>query len=253
MTEAHNKRATRVNLDNCPPNLRILYERYGTAASIAKATGISKYTIRDIAGGHKPMSEKFSAKIEEFLAKPNGAAVPPELPPIVATFPVLGAIPEWDGKRRSSKYKGTGGNIKTEKNLPGPVADLLEKNNASKLKTAQALGYSGWSGVTTVIADNDKYRRKLHEKVIKALRGEVPTASAPVTEPDEYKLGLAIVLMSLSDYERIDEMAAIIGGHRVFRRNTKAGWLVIFRFPHKEKTQQFKRLAVRDASEIVCP
>ena len=258
MSNAHTSRPTRLNMEKCPPELAELINRHGNVANAAKATGLSKWTMRDIGGGRKPFTEKFKAKVLEALATKTNGASHPNPPPVIATSPFapLGAVPEWDGARRSVKYKAQKGKIKTERNLPSPVADLLEMHHGMKAQTARAAGYSGWGGMALHFKPDAKYRKNLHQRVMKALRGDAPTTTPTATAdqgPDEYRTGFAIVILSLKDYERIDEMAAIIGGHRIFRKSTKAGWVVFYKFAHRDKTEQFKRLATRDASEIVCP
>jgi hypothetical protein len=242
-------RQTTAKLDKCPPRLKELIEREGNTAAAADLMKVSKFSLRDIAKGKRPMASWVAEKVEAALSgatQQQGTGMETDNAP--KTYP------DWNGKRRNVKTMGVGGKVTNTKAVPEPLADLIEKFEGAKAATARALGYSGWGPIQAAYEDSEKYKLKLHVKVLKVLAGEVPTIG-PATEqtPDTWKLGLAIVLLSLSEYDRIDEMANILGGQRIFRKGTKAGWLLIYKFPHKEKTEQFKRLAMRDASEIVCP
>lgn len=250
-------RKTPVDLAKCPSVLKQLVEREGNFVRAAEKAGLSKYTLREIGNGSRAMTKEVEAKVTAALEnKPNGKhqEPPPMNTQAAQSYEGPKSYPEWDGKRRNAKTFSAGGSETITKNLPGPLADLFDKIGGRKVNVARAVGYSGWSAVEPYIANDKKYRTRLHAKVMAALAGDLPLAPPePTQEPDTYKLDLAIVILSLSEYERVDEMANILGGTRLFRKSTKAGWLLLFKFPTREKTEQFKRLAKRDTHEIVCP
>lgn len=162
-------------------------------------------------------------------------------------------IPDWDGKRVNVKSFGYAGKPITVKSVPSSLAELFEKVGGRKGEVARALGYSGWNPVEAGFKKDENYRRKWHPLVIKALRGEIPGRGADMGQvPDTFKTGFAITLTGLGQFDRVEEIADVIGGQRVFQKNTKAGLIIIYKFLQRERTEKFKRLASRDA-EIVCP
>jgi len=79
-----------------------------------------------------------------------------------------------------------------------------------------------------------------------------PSHSTMGQDYDKYTLGLAICLFSAPAFDRINDIADILNGRLVFKKSTKSGWLVIYKLG-KEDLHKFKKLALRDANEIVCP
>jgi hypothetical protein len=162
----------------------------------------------------------------------------------------------WDGKRRSAKWPTSKGKMGLTKNVPGPLASLLERHEGNRNATARSLGFSSWGSIDATVKNSDKYRLRLHNKVMAAIAGDpIPRTGKGklAQEPDAYKTGWALVICPPSAYEQIDEIAEVLGGQRAFRKGTKAGLILLYKFLQHEKTRRFKRLASHAASEVVCP
>jgi hypothetical protein len=241
-------RKTSTDLSKCPPSLRALIEREGNVKSAAQKLSVSVFMLRDVVSGKREMP----GYLDTAITKALGADAPPA-PAAPKTYA------DWDGKRVDAKVRVPGGKFKTIKKVPAPFAKLLDQLDNKKNTAARAAGYSGWGeGFENILKHDDKYRAKLHNAVMAILAGDpLPPRNGNghdhANEPDTYKLGLAIVTTTLTNYDRVEEICSVLNGQRVFRKNTKAGLLVIYKFLQREKTETFKRLAKRDASDIVCP
>lgn len=170
----------------------------------------------------------------------------------------LPALTPWNGKKVPAKVLPKGGGAAvTIKNVPEPIAKLLAKFGGSRLKAAQAMGYSTASGLSEMITGDKKFNEKYQNAVHAAMHGVSPRAveaAAQGVDEDEYTLGIAIVFMPAASFDRINEIATgILGAKLSFKKNTKQGWLMIYKFPVRDKMRQFKFLAGKDANQIVCP
>lgn len=252
-------RTTRLDTTNAPPIMAALIAQQGNIKRISTKLHYSVAILRQMGRGERPIPADLEKQMEDLL-KADGGKVP-EKTAAPATLPIT----DWDGKRRDMKVAGRKGEKPvTLKKMPGPLADLAEKlaKDQGELPTKsdimRALGFANFSSVTSQSTDK-KYPARLHEKVIRALRGEVPLGSAEhiaanAGGADTFRLKIAITFAPPTNYDRLEEIAAIIGGQRSFRRQTKSsGLILIYRFKTAGKVGQFKRLALRDATEIICP
>lgn len=253
-------RSTRMDITKAPPVLAALIAQQGNVKRISEKLHYSIAILRQMAHGERPIPADLEQQMEDLL-KADGGKVSVKSEPPAEPLPIT----DWDGKRRDMKVAGFRGEKPVIlKKMPGPLADLAEKLHKdmgqlpTKSDVMRALGFSNFASVTNQ-SDDKKYPKRLHNRVIRALRGEVPLGSpAEVASTsggvDTFKLKCAIVFTPPTNYDRLEEIAGIIGGTRSYRRQTKSsGLILIYRFKTAGKVGQFKRLALRDATEIVCP
>lgn len=252
-------RKTSVDLTDAPPILAALVKQQGNFKRISEKVNYSVGILRQMARGERPLPPELEIKMKALLAADGG-----EVKDEAASSSALLPITAWDGKRRDAKLRPIKGKPTILKKIPAPLADLVDKltknkgEPVSQMDVARAIGMSGFNSIATHSKKDAAYNKNLHNKVIAALRGDVlPGSAAEVAGNsggvDTFKLRIAIVFTNAANYDRIAEIADVIGGRRSFRRNTKTALIVIYSFKSAGKTGQFKRLALRDATEIVCP
>lgn len=242
--------------DTCPPELYKIIEREGSIAAAGRATGLAKYTIAQVGKGVWKLSRKMRDKIDAYLEHgPRAARTTTEKKPMTEAKPEPVTIPPWDKKMVTHKYANKAGK-KTTLKLPALMAELFTRHDNVKNSVGRALGFSGYSGVETSLADG-KYESKLHARAYCAVNG-LPLPNGKSNSEDDardgWTLGLAICLVGMNEFEHVEEIAEIMGGALVFKMTAgNAGWWAIYRISHREKLEKFKRLASRDAKKIVCP
>jgi hypothetical protein len=236
-----------------PPDLYTLIEREGSIANAARASGIAKYTIAQVAKGTWPLRQKVKVKLDAYIAGTPHTKMTAEPKPTPTPPPV---IPPWDKKMETVKITKADGSKQSFK-MPSLIARLFEMHGNVKGAVAKSMGWSGWNPVNDAITAG-KYEAKIHARAYCAVNGlPIPNGKNTTDEyekPDAFTLGLAICLVTLSDYEALEELAEVMGCVLVFKMSAgNAGWVVIYRNPHKDKLEKFKRLGKRDAKKIVCP
>lgn len=237
--------------DKCPPILKALIEQEGGYAQAAKKIGTYKDAIRKTATGTKEMTEALKEKILAALP-PQPSSAPFGAPKVAVERK---EYPPWDGKTRAAKAHGVGGKSLTLKKIPVPMADLLDKHHGNRAHACRAAGYSSSTPYVTVQEKLSTYTPKMHSRFMAALAGEAPPSEAMATHAlDKYITNLAVCMLNLADYEAVEEIAEIFNGELVCRMPLSGSlWMAIFRMSNREKLEKFKRVARRDAKEIVCP
>ncbi len=241
----------------CPPDLFKMIETEGSFVKAAKAAGMGANTIASIAKGKLDVSPVVQRRIDAYHAKHGGpiTADKPTLAEADEPPPVI--IPKWDKKMETVKITKADGSKQTFK-MPALIARLFERHDNVKNEVGRALGYSGWNTVNDQITKG-KYEEKLHARAYCAVNnypvpGVVSRSGGEMEIPDGFTLGIAICLVTLSEYERLEEIAEIFNGSLVFKMAAGVtGWIVIYRMSARDKLEKFKRLARRDAKRIVCP
>lgn len=230
--------------DTCPPLLANLIKHMGNKALAIKALGTSDSAFYATLKG-RPMPPAWipRAKAAMGLNAISADVVPPAPVPQIPEF-----VP-WDGKLASVTLNPRPGQKKGRAiKLPGPLAQLIERHHNIS-QAAQSMGYASGS-LTAVLADPKKFTDAWQRRVHAALHGI--QLRGPSEDFDKYTLGLAIVQMAAGNFDRIADIAEILNGRLVFKRNTSSGWLMIYKMTNDD-LRKFKRLAGRDAKEIVCP
>jgi hypothetical protein len=241
----------------CPPVLHQLIKQEGSRVAVARKLKAGTNTINELVNGKKKLTDTMRLRIEAALKDAphvGGDALPPkeaEPPPIV--------VPPWDKKMGTVKITKTDGSKQTFK-VPAPIALLFERHDNVKNEVGRALGYSGWNPVNDQITKG-KYVEKLHARAYAALNGlPIPgvanrrNGDGEQSIPDGFTLSIAICLVTLSEFERLEEIAEVLGGSMVFKMSAGAtGWIVIYKMSARARLEQFKRLGRRDAKRIVCP
>ena len=236
----------------CPPDLFKALNQAGDMTKLSKASGISVYPIKQSARGITKLNPHYQAQLDAYLRgepmQQKETTSPFAPPPPVVT-------PPWDKKIVAIKFTNATTGKKTTLKLPTLIAQLFERHHNVKNEVGRAMGYGGWNTVENNLAKN--YERKLHARAYAAVNGlPLPSNGGATSESvqDAYTLGLAICLVGMSEFERLEEIAEIFGGVLVFRMTAgSTGWWAIYRISQRDKLEKFKRLASRDAKKIVCP
>lgn len=242
----------KTDYSKAPDHFRKLVEQEGTSKAAAKRAGIHPNTFSSVMTGNKPATAGNDKRVHDALAgkQPEERAV---AQPAQDQQPALPPMEPWDGKKVSVKMIGKNGEPKTLKGIPEPLAKLIEMNGGSRGRTATAMGYGSSTAIDPLLKGETAFSEHYQLKVHAGLHGVAPQLKQSVAAPDMFQLGLAIVLLNLSQFERVEEIAEILNGKQLFRKATKVGWIVIYKFTTRTANEKFKRLALRDAQEIVCP
>lgn len=238
---------------SCPPLLAQLVEQEGGMIAAAKKTGVHCDGLRKIANGERELTLAMETKLKAAL---NG--------PVRVAGPALNAKPEpelpkmklWDGKRADVIVAAKSGKTEKYKKVPVPLVNLLKKFGGSRIRAAEAMGFNSVATVTNVLRGEAQFGERLQEKVHRAMHGLPPASSNndAFTAQDTFSRGIAICVISIVQYERLEDLAEVMGGTVVFKKSYGAtGWIVIYAMSSRDKLQTFKRLAARDAKDIVCP
>lgn len=233
----------------CPPLLAELIRLKGTKKAAIELLGTSDGTFYAVLSGAREMSPEWIFKIKAALGQPllgdqDGEPPAPPIPPFV---PWDGTIVTYTMKPKAGVKKGR--MVKA----PSPLAKLLEKYEGNVSQAARSMGHTSGAIHAILLDPKKKYTEQWQRKVHNALHGAAPQMMQSMGENfDKFTLGIAIVMMGAGSFDRIQEIADILNGHLVFKKNTKGGWLMIYKMGVVD-LQKFKRLAMRDANEIVCP
>lgn len=249
-----------VDLSKCPANLAALIRREGQVQHAAAKIGVHKSTIGKWISGARPLPAKYSALTDAALA--TGAAAPrvggnalpssAQLDQPQAPQPVE----PWDGETVATvRYNSVGGKIKTAKKVPIPLARLVEKFQGRSSDAAKAAGWKTGGAITQIFNGVTKYSPHIHERVVRALRGENPLAGqAADFAEDKFTLNIAIAVVTRNEYERLEDIAQVMGCPLAFRMGVGEGsYLVIYAQKDRDKLASFRKLASRDAKKFVCP
>lgn len=235
---------------SCPPSLRELLRAVDWSYDRAsEVSGLSKSYVANLARGQKGQRHagpEALQKIEQGLRSVGGgvsthAEAAPEFVP-------------WDNKLRTVIVPKTRTTPKRMiKNVPSMVADLLEQHGVNFSAGARAMGVTG--GTLRQLAHGEvEFNDKRQRLVFAALHGTLPTGlNGAGEEPDRYSLGLAVVQLQAKNFDRVNDVAELLNGRLVFKLNTTAGWLLIYRMKGQDDLMKFKRIASRDSGKIVCP
>lgn len=238
--------------DKCPPLLADLIRLKGSKAQAWRVLGTSEGTFYKIITGRGEMPPEWIVRAKAALGVPViGAPVEhspepnaPQAPPFVP----------WDGKAKGTFQTRAHGKSKarTIKNVPQPLLDLMAKYNGVVQRASAAVGTTGntlFKWIEGEIQFDETRQRKVHA----ATHGMPASNDFSLGEQfDKYTLGLAICLLKGGNFDRIADIADILNGRLVFRKNTSGGWLLVYKMA-TEDLLKFKKLALRDANEIVCP
>lgn len=231
----------------CPPLLADLLRKLGSKTQAKGFLKVGDIMLNKMMNGKAEIPPAMLIKIKadlgvSLISAPEQAAPVPDGPAFVP----------WDGKTKATLQLSASGKNPSRKikNVPQPIIDLATRAG-SLTGAAKMIG----SAIGTVIglaegkiAFSDKYQRKVHA----AMHGLNPPATSMGEEFDKYSLGIAICLIKGANFDRIADVAEILMAKVVFRKSTGAGWIIIYRMAD-EDLPKFKKLALRDAQEIVCP
>lgn len=241
--------------DKCPPILAELIRFKGTKAAAWKELGTSEGTFyKVINGGEMPAAWIVRAKTamgQSVIGAPAAAPIAPAAP-----APDIPEFVPWDGKTKGVVITKAWGKAAARKikNVPQPLVDLVAKADGIVSAAAKMLGMTG-GALFTWLEGVREFTLERQKRVHAALHGLPPmggSSNSMGEEFDRYTLGIAICMMKGAAFDRIAEIAEILMAKMVFRKNTKGGWIIIYRMAD-EDLPKFKRLAQRDAEEIVCP
>jgi hypothetical protein len=244
------RRAMTETPSECPPLLAEAIRKIGNKEATMRELHVSKGIFYDIMTGKREMPPAWIIKLKATLGQSViGTQINSTEPPPL----VIPPFKPWDGKKKVNiKVRIYGGGSKVMKGVPEPLAKLVEKFDGNRSAASHAMGRSG-NYITTFMVDPKKFIERAQLAVHAAMHGAPPLVRNSLSEDfDKYTLGLAIVLIGPTGFDRINDLAEILNGRLVFRKNTKSGWLVIYKFA-TEDLPKFKKLAMRDANEIVCP
>lgn len=238
--------------DTCPPLLADLLRETQSKQRARQILSCGEKLLKNVIEGAE-MPKSWEIKIKAHLGQPVlpgvAAAASQEAPQDGA--PVF--VP-WDGKTKGTVEIAAWGKAKGRKikNVPQPIVDLVNKYGKVS-QAAAAMGMTG--GALMNWMDLQRPFDLVRQKKVHAAMHGMPGGGGvgELGESfDKYSLGLAICLLKGHTYDRIAEVADILNGTMVFRKNTNSGWIIIYKM-HVDDLPRFKKLAMRDASEIVCP
>lgn len=234
----------------CPPLLADLMRHLGTKRATIELLGVGNGYFYRVMGGTQKMPAEWIIKAKAALGQPV-IGIPHEEPPPDHQIPDF--VP-WDGKLVTVMVRGVPGTKpKPLKGVPEPLAKLIDKLNGSRTGAANAMGRTAGYLSPFLTDPKNKFGEKAQRAVHQALHDVPPQDKHSMGEDyDKYSLGLAIVMTSATSFDRIQELAEVLNGRLVFRKNTKTGWLILYKMAIDD-LPRFKRLALRDANEIVCP
>jgi|SRR5215469_435723 len=253
----------KIDFSKCTsPALQRVVEHEGGIRQAAAALKFDKSTIaRWIHGGS--MAAKFAVDIEAKAASYGNGSAHDEASParvgggLERTPPRSSeSIPPWDGAKRTLKLPSVAGKKPvTFKNVPVPLADLIERHNGIRHSAGVALGFNTGSSINNILIGAAKYKAAFHERVVRALRGENPSSEEVHEDAmDNYKLNIAIITVSMQEIERMLDLGKAMGAHLEFKMSLgNPGWLLVFSQKDREKLAMFKRLGARDSKRFVCP
>lgn len=244
---------------SCPPLIADLIKHVGSRYQARRALSCSEATLKKIIEGKAELTPIWIERAKAALAR--AATLAPEGPAHLraamnahpfAPKPDLPEFAPWDRKTFGEIAILRGGKkVRTQKKVPMPIVALFNKMG-SMADAGRAIGYSpGW--LQNFIDNKREMNLKLQNKIHAAMHGQVPSSGEGVGEQfDEYRLDMAIVLTKAQNYDRIADMAEILNGKLLFKKSTTAGWIFIYSIKGDD-ARRFKKLAMRDAQEIVCP
>lgn len=240
---------------NCPPMLAELIQKMGAKKPVIRLLGTSDGTFYPVLSGAVQMPPAWIVKIKAALGQslfPTSEDMGGEEHPQEQDAPQVPQFVPWDGKRVTAMVNSHPGKPQRAiKNVPEPLAKLLDKHGGSISAAARAMGYSS-GGLAPTIEGKAEFTDKRQRKAHDALYGAAPAFSAQNEEPDKFTLGQAIVLTKAVGFDRVQEIADILSGRLIFKMNTSAGWLLIYKMGIDD-LPKFKKIAMRDAQRIVCP
>lgn len=234
-----------------PPLLAELIAHCGSKAKTARTLGTSEGSLYGVIDG-KPMPAAWVVRAKAQLGHPViGAAPAADDSDEPATPFVL-----WDGKAKGTFKTRAHGKSKgrTIKNVPQPIIDLLNKHDGIIQRASTAAGITGntmfkWMEGLAFTEDRQRV-------IYNAMHGK-PTGMAGMTNTmgedfDKYSMGIAICMLKGSAFDHVNSIAEILNGRLIFRKNTKEGWIIMYKLAIDDLAK-FKKLAMRDANEIICP
>lgn len=243
--------------NTCPIEIVDLIKAVGSKAKAQKVLRAGWEPFRDVVAGTKPMPADWQDKITRFFVERAGVSPNDAVVAHVndAPAPVQAGVPfvPWDGAVHAVTFPAARGQKKrVAKKCPVPIYELLSKHGMNISAACRDLGVSTGS-LNPIIWATKPFADKLQRRVHAALHGTPEGAGVDDTdEPDRYTLDLAFVQLKATNYDRVNEVAELLNGRRVFRLHTPAGWLLVYRFK-AEDARKFKRIALRDCQKIVCP
>jgi len=239
--------------ETCPLPLAELINAAGGREAAGKIVRAGGNTLSQVIRGERPMLPEWGQRIEEYFAGVKNEGGDGGSQPEGISLEALAASPEfvpWDGTRRTvTPIAKKGSKSKPVKNVPTPLADLIEKHKGNLTAAAKAMGYQALTSIYPVLKGTRKFDEKQQRRVYEALHGN---AAVFGREPDRYSLDMAIVQLQAKNYDRVNDIAGLLNGRIIFRMNTSSGWLIIYRLK-SEDARKFKRIALRDSQKIVCP
>lgn len=238
--------------ETCPPVLAELIRFKGSKASAIRSLGTSDGPFYLVLGGKRDIPPAWIIRAKtamgQSVIEPTGTA-----PELEASAPQAPPFVPWDRKTKItvSLFPKPGHKKGRSIKVPEPLGRLINMHENMN-QVAMSMGHTP-GALTAMLENHDKFSDKWQRKVHRALHG-LPPENAPSMgeEFDKYSLGIAICMVKGANFARISEIAEILMAKMVFRKNTKGGWIIIYRMAD-EDLPKFKRLALRDAEEIVCP
>jgi hypothetical protein len=219
----------------CPPELKALIEKLGTKVNALRAIGVSKEVFTRVVNGGEKMPSDWLEKIERAM---KGEQAGPQFVP-------------WDGTKRTVSIPArTGRKGKSFKNVPSPLAELLEKHDGNISAAGRAAATTS-NTILAMVQGDTEFNEKRQRMIFEGLHG-VPATVSEDGGPDRYSLQMAIVQVASKNYDRVYDVAELLNGRMIFRTSTPVGWLVIFRIKGDD-ARKFKKLVARDCSRVVCP
>lgn len=236
--------------ETCPPLLADLISFTGSKLKTAKALGTSEGTLYAVIGG-KPMPPVWITRAKAAMGR---SVIGSTQEPIAPETPQIPEFVLWDGKSKGVLDVQPRGKAKGRKirGVPQPIIDLVAKFEGNSAAASRAMGMAPTSLLNWFI-DGFTFTELKQRRVHAAMHGVPLSGANSMGEHyDKYELGLAICMMKGANFERIAEIADILNAKIIFKKNTVKGWIIIYRMAD-EDLPKFKRLALRDAEEIVCP
>lgn len=224
--------------ETCPAVLAELLQAHDDdRQKVANMLDVTKSHLGKVVNGTDKLPEKMEASIKKLLPK-EGGAEPALKPDVVIT-------------QRRSNLKGLPDWAKGADPL---IIKLLEKFEYNRSASVAAIGSANSVILKEFASGKRRFTDTWKERVEAALRGEpIPVAKVETNEElDKYTLGLAIVVATAAEFERLYDLGQALDGKWLFKFPVRGIWIAFLK-TSSDKLKTYKKVALRDAIAIVCP
>jgi plasmid maintenance system antidote protein VapI len=225
--------------DGCPPSLaELLRHHNGDKQEVANILNLSKPHVQKLINGKIQLQDAIEERIKKLLTTSNGQAnvLQSDVALPVVTRSVKKTFPDW------------------ARDADPLIIQLLEKFDYNRSAATRAIGRTDSSLIQKLATGERGFTAFYRTLIMAAIRGEPLPATAPVISDDldKYTLGMAIVVATPADFERLYDLGEALDGKWLFKMQARGMWIAFLK-ASSDKLKVYKKVALRDAIAIVCP